>query len=348
MSVQGLMTVPAGERDAQWLAYALQEAVQLEWATIPPYLCAYWSIKSGPGAARIKGTLRDILIQEMSHMGLACNMLAGIGGTPNIYAENFTPKYPGELPGHVHEGLVVGLAGLSRDEPGNKEQVWKFMQIELPEYPLAERKRVGFATIGEFYDALRQAFADVNPAFSSDRQLTTTPPALMPDLVVIPTVAEARARIDLIKRQGEGTSSSPFVDGRKLAIAPARELAHYYRFGEIHAERELRADPSAPTGWSFTGTPVPFPGANDLYLMAEVPPGGYPESADFDREYTAMLKLLHDAWAVGDNDKLDKAIKSMDNDLSAAAVALLNAGYAAGVGQGIKGPDFRFLPDHRG
>src|SRR5262249_46339587 len=159
------------------------------------------------------------------------NMLAGIGGTPNIYSENFTPKYPGELPGHVHEGLIVGLAGLSRDEPGNKDQVWKFMQIELPEHPLALRKRTGFATIGEFYHPPCQVFADVQPTLSTDRQLTTTPPALMPDLVVIHTVAEAQARIDLIKRQGEGTSSSPFIDGRKLAIVPEDKLAHYYRFG---------------------------------------------------------------------------------------------------------------------
>src|SRR5262249_51932040 len=155
---------------------------------------------------RIRTTFRDILLQEMSHMGLVCNMLAGLGGTPNIYSENFTPKYPGELPGHVHEGLIVALAGLSRGEPGNKDQVWKFMQIELPEHPLALRKRTDFATIGEFYDALCQAFVDVKPKFSTARQLTTTPPALMRDLVVIHSVAEAQARIDLIKRQGEGTS----------------------------------------------------------------------------------------------------------------------------------------------
>src|SRR5437899_5216170 len=106
MSIQGLMNVPREERDVQWLAYSLQEAVQLEWAAIPPYLCAYWSIKTG---GEIRSTIQDILLQEMLHMGLVCNMLAGIGGTPNIYSENFTPKYPSELPGHVHEGLVIGL-----------------------------------------------------------------------------------------------------------------------------------------------------------------------------------------------------------------------------------------------
>ncbi len=343
MSVQGLMTVPATERDVQWLAYALQEAVRLEWATIPPYLCAYWSLKRVAANRDIRQTFKQILLQEMAHMGLACNMLAGLGGTPNIYSANFTPQYPGELPGHVHEGLIVSLAGISRGEPGNKEQVYQFMQIELPEHPLALRARTGFATIGEFYDAMSQAFAEVNPTFSTDRQLTTEPPALLPDLVVINTVPEAQTAIDLIKRQGEGTSTSPFTDGRKQAVAPERELAHYYRFGQIHAEHKLQPDATAPTGWSFTGDPLPFPRPDDLYLMAEVPPGGYPESDAFDREYTAMLKLLHDAWAVGDPPRLSRAILAMDTTLSTKALDLLNAGIFVGEGPGIKGPDFRFL-----
>jgi hypothetical protein len=46
VSIPGLMNVPAKERDAQWLAYGLQEAIQLEWSTIPPYLCAIWSVNN--------------------------------------------------------------------------------------------------------------------------------------------------------------------------------------------------------------------------------------------------------------------------------------------------------------
>jgi hypothetical protein len=78
--------------------------------------------------------------------------------------------------------------------------------------------------------------------------------------------------------------------------------------------------------------------------MAEVPPGGYhPESDDFDKAYTAILKLLHGAWAVGDGTMLDTAISSMD-DLTRTAITLLKAGYPANSGPGIKGPGFRFLP----
>jgi hypothetical protein len=349
MSIQGLMSVPAKDRDVQWLAYSLQEAVQLEWATIPPYLCAYWSIKTGGGVppltVEISTTIRSIVVQEMLHMGLACNMLAGIGGTPNIYSDNFTPHYPGELPGQVHQGLVIGLAGLSMGEPHNKQQIRKFMQIELPENPLALARSEGFATIGEFYDALSMAFHEVHPKLSLERQLTN---GLMTDLVTIGTVPDAISQIDLIKRQGEGTSSSPFIDGTRKLIAPARQLAHYYRFGEINAEHRIQADPNSPTGWSFSGASFPFPDAKDLYLMAEVPPGGYPESEDFDHEYTRMLKLLHDAWAQGDGQKLTDAVAIMLKELRQAALRVLTAAYPTGSGQGIKGPDFRFLPGLRG
>jgi hypothetical protein len=342
MSIDGLMTVPRDRRDAQWLAHSLQEAIQLEWSTIPPYLCAYWSINissSTPSTTvDIANTIWGIVVQEMLHMALTGNILAGIGGTPNIYSKNFTPRYPCELPGQVHPGLSVGLTGLSVDWPGNKSQVRKFMEIELPEHPLALRD---FSTIGEFYDALSHALDHVNPSFSSERQLTHD---LMPDLVWIQSVDDAKAAINLIKRQGEGTSSSPFVDGSEQTISPAHELAHYYRFGEINAEKRLAVDASSPTYWSFSGARLPFPSANDLFLMAEVPPTGYPESVPFDQIYTSVLKLLHDAWAIGANTKLDAAVTAMDNELRAAALTLLSAGHSTGSGQGIKGPDFRFLP----
>jgi Ferritin-like len=278
----------------------------------------------------------------MLHMGLACNMLAGIGGTPNIYSANFAPKYPGPLPGHVNPKLTIGLAGLSKDVPACKDQVYKFVQIEWPENdPLATWRDPGYRTIGEFYDAVSQVFDQVNPSIVPDRQLTNP---LMPDLAIVHSVADAKSKIELIKKQGEGTSSSPFASDGSGRIADPGELAHFYRFGEIYNGNRLIRDPKAKKGWSFSGPALPFPDERDLYLMAEVPAVGYsPESDDFDRTYTSVLKLLHDAWAQGDGKKLGTAITSMDNDLTPAAVKLLGARYPTGVGKGIKGPDFRFL-----
>src|SRR4051794_36780105 len=86
-------------RDESWLREALQAAVELEFFTIPPYLIALWSIKdesSGPSR-----TIREIVYEEMQHMALVCNLLAGIGGLPRINSPRSIPLYPRPMPGGV-------------------------------------------------------------------------------------------------------------------------------------------------------------------------------------------------------------------------------------------------------
>ena len=40
MPIQELMATPQADRDLVWLENSLRDALQLEFATIPPYLCA--------------------------------------------------------------------------------------------------------------------------------------------------------------------------------------------------------------------------------------------------------------------------------------------------------------------
>lgn len=284
-------------------------------------------------------------------MGLACNLLTAIGGVPNIFCAGFVPKYPGPLPGNVHPGLRVGLAGLAKDDATDsvkkKEVVQTFMQIELPEKPLAlERSHErAYKTIGEFYDAISQAFDDLQPSISLERQLLQTDV----NLTTIAVLQDAKDAITLIKTQGEGTDQSPFspnAEGRREEIVNEDELAHYYKFASIYYEHKLKRDVNAPLGYSFTGDPLPFPPEQELYLMAEVPPGGYEESADFDEQYTSILKMLHFAWANGDASLLDSAIfgkTGMDN-LTSKALDLLKLAKPSGSGKGIIGPSFVFRP----
>jgi ferritin-like protein len=167
----------------------------------------------------------------------------------------------------------------------------------------------------------------------------------MPQLAVIADPTDAKAKIDFIKQQGEGTSTTPFAPDGSGEIAGKHELAHFYRFGAIYEGRCLKKDPSAPRGWSYSGDPIPFPDPKDLFLMSEVHATGWsPESDDFDHTYTKILKKLHDAWAQGNANLLNDAIGCMDSELTPAAQTLLGKGYPSGSGKGIKGPDFRFLP----
>ncbi|GAB2719999.1 ferritin-like domain-containing protein [Kitasatospora kifunensis] len=323
-AVARLLAVPGSRRDEDWIRSALQIAVELELATLPPYLCAWWSIKDRDSepATLIRGIISD----EMFHMGVACNLLVAVGGTPRI--ADAVQSYPGPLPGGVRSDLTVRLSGLTKEYVRDV-----LMGIETPEAPLARAS--GPATIGAFYAALLNAFDDVRPDLSTDRQLERR---IGPDhLTPVETLSDVEDSIETIREQGEGTSASPdapFADG-----APA----HYYAFGEIYHERRLRQVDGV---WEFSGEPVPFP---DTRPMGVVPAGGWPSPADevqqllqqFDETFTSVLSDLQAAWANGDASALDDAVRDMFA-LEDPAVRLMEIPLPDG--SGTYGPQFRPSP----
>ncbi|HEX3993767.1 MAG TPA: ferritin-like domain-containing protein, partial [Acetobacteraceae bacterium] len=84
--------VQQGIRTLGELQEALQTAMQLEFATIPPYLCAQWSITADP--SNVAPMIEDIVIQEMEHFALAGNILTAINGKPAVNNAAFVPHYP--------------------------------------------------------------------------------------------------------------------------------------------------------------------------------------------------------------------------------------------------------------
>jgi hypothetical protein len=262
----------------------------------------------------------------MFHMGLACNMLSGIGGTPKIIAAASTYTYPGHLPGGVRSQLCVYLSGLTRDYVHDV-----FMEIEMPENPLA-RALAGPPTIGAFYDALSDAFRRVQPPISMNNQLGR--PVGLNMLAPVKDLADVESSIALIKGQGEGTSTSP------EAPQAAGEFAHYYKFGEIYHGHELR---QVNGKWEFTGDVVSFP---DVYPLGVVPAGGWPDPAPevqgflqkFNAHYTAILRDLEEAWAEGSDRALRDSVKKMFL-LKSTAEQLLKTPLPGGGGS--YGPEFR-------
>jgi hypothetical protein len=318
--IRDLMQIAAEQRDQTWLAQSLQAAIELELSTIPPYLCAMWSIKDQSAPAY--ELILSIVLEEMLHMSLACNMLTTIGGTPDITGT--VPTYPGPLPGGVRPGLIVSLGGLTKQRVADI-----FMQIEYPEGgPVTLVLGQTYPTIGAFYDAITAAFLALpTSAFTGQRQLTAQIDSN--SLVAINSCGDAEHAISEIKEQGEGSSQSP------LAVDFGDELAHYYKFAEIYHGRKLV---KTPGGWKYQGEPIPFP---DVYPMAEVPPGGYPaQSRDFDVQFSAVLNSLQSAWAKGSQDDLSNAITSMFN-LGDLATALMKQPLPGG--HGNYGPDFRYI-----
>ena len=316
-NIPELLQVPAEQHDLPWLMESLQWAVELEFATIPVYLSGMWSITQQAGDGY--DLINSVVLEEMLHLGLACNMLAAIDGEPQITA----PSFPGPLPGGVRPGLTVYLAGLSREL---LEDV--FMPIELPEHPVAEFE--SFPTIGAFYDAISAAFAAL---FPSDHQFSTTNqvgPFSIGDetLTVLKSLDEVQSAITTIKEQGEGTSTSPDVPQF------GDELAHYYRFGEIlHGKKLIEVDGQ----WEYTGDEIAFP---DCYPVRQVPADGYPGGPGiqtFDETYKLLIGQLQTAWT-GQPDSLGEAVGTMFT-LTTNAQDIVTQPLPGGSGN--YGPDFK-------
>ena len=263
----------SGVRD---LRDALQLAMQLEFSTIPPYLCALWSIKRDPD--RVEGVLHKIVSQEMNHFALAGNILSAIGGVPKIANRGFLPKYPAHtLPGGIAQRLPVDL------RPLTFEQLEVFMQIEFPEFPpVALVANTRPATIGEFYDAIIDSLETVQPPIDPKAHAVPVPLS-----GPIRTIGDATEAITRIKVEGEGLQDTP-----EQPTSDGTGHAHYYLFKEIYRQRRL-----IMTGdkWSFSGPQITFPDVYDFHPGSER--GAL--SKEFRRALTALLVHLETCWRHG-------------------------------------------------
>jgi Ferritin-like len=302
-----LMTVPAHQRDDRWLEESLQKAVELEMSTIPPYLYAAWSIDVNQDPSGTQMVIVDIAKEEMLHMGIACNLLASIGGQPRI--ARAAPRYPTDLPQHIHKGLQIALEPLSRDL-----LLRKFMAIEEPATHLVDDPDFvpsGSTLIGDFYDAVQHAFEARSQDLSAARQIDLDN-SFFKGSFVVANLDDVRAGIDLIKRQGEGTSAKPFENR-----ADPEELAHFYQFGEIaHGHRLTRTAP-----FTYTGDAVQMP---VVRTVAPADPTA-PAATQFNRLYSDLLGDLERAWDGDGSDALGDAVDKM-SALGRAAERMIQQG----------------------
>jgi len=312
----------------------LQSAVELEHSTIPPYLTALFSLKPGTNDS-IARMIRSIVVEEMLHLSIAANILVAIGGRPQINTPDFVPKYPGPLPMSIGGGgFEVGIEAFSKDLVENT-----FMKIEEPEHPVPIRavaaEEEEFATIGEFYAALKEKITELGDGIFSvgaDQQVLRW---FSDDRLFPITNAQTAVRgIDVIVVEGEGTSTDPFQ-------SPG-DPAHFYKFGEIlNGRRIVRT----PDGFAYGGEPVPFDPAG-VYPMKP-----NPEIADFEEgtqartrveryaySYSSLLNALHVAFN-GRPDTIDTAIGLM-YELKVQAVALMQTGIGGGR---TAGPSYQYV-----
>jgi Ferritin-like len=304
------LKVKPDHRDIDWVRQALQSAIAIEHSTLPLYCAAMFSLEVQNYS--FYNTIRSVLMEEMVHMAIAANVLAALGGSPQIKTLN--PAYPCHgLPGGVEPDLYLGLAKLS------PEQLKNFLRLEAPLFLLPdERMHEQYPTISKFYQAIKRAisensdevravFAKGGPAnqVGDNIGFTTFAPGDRVDPMKM-----INQGIDEILEQGEGSTAESIQTGS----AYEDELSHYGKFAELFYGARYRAptNPYSPltheteAQW-FKGTELARP---QVINILAVPSDGYakilerdPDGADvtqalraFDACYSGILTDLDTMW----------------------------------------------------
>lgn len=281
----------------------LQTAIQLEFATIPVYLTALYSIKDGCNR-EIYSLIRSVVMQEMLHVTQAANILIATGGQPVIDSADTAPSYPTiGLPGGVLPRLKVYLNKLSLKDVYNV-----FMGIETPRMTLVGGIIIKLNTIGAFYDEITECInyleeVGENPfdPTTADKQVEW-PWNATEDVGTVFTVTDSESAIrgiNEIVSQGEGAG---LVNPYDIAN---NTLAHFFKFEEIVCQRKLiQVDEGH---YAYRGEPIPFDPLGVWHMRSmryerstdNIKPhtNCYTESRAFHNAYRALLRKMQEVFS---------------------------------------------------
>lgn len=327
-SLRDLQTSVVRDEEArQSLGRLLQSALQLEFATIPPYLSAAFSL--GPDNEKLRELIVRIAIEEMLHMTVVANLLNAIGIAPDIFAA--TPSHPNKLE-LLDPPLDLDLKSFSFDLVQDL-----FMRIEAPEkpvvFPSAAPAALRPKTIGQFYagiieiiaqdtipdlfkNAERDAYKQVKVVpkpnlrevtYANNQDTGTYP---LPDKIDFSITDKETAirHLSWVVDQGEGSEPYDPLTAEGLP-------GHYYRFASILKAKYLVKDPSVPDlGHSYSGGDVPFVEAGVHEFDANAKAKDYIAHlrlhqcmVKFNEIYTTMINSLKFAFNCPSPDMKDQA-----------------------------------------
>ncbi len=362
------------------LQFYLQVAIQLEHATIPPYLTGLYSIKPDDAKPNLDAynIIRAVLVEEMLHLTLSANMLNAIGGKPSLTAPGFVPSYPAHLP-NGETDFEVGLGKFSRDA------IDTFLKIERPKPPAPSKANVlregvtylrhqdlhagrksgrgllpafkttsesgealhlHFETIGEFYKAIAAGFTSLAEKLGEKELFTGDPTRQVgPEYYYsgggeITRVVSLKTALDSIELISEQG------EGGVHGIDDFEgELSHYYRFDQISKARYYVVDkdkPEKPTGPALTiHWDAVYPVVSNAKLsMYPVGSDLHARAVDFNKQYGTFLKLLEEALN-GRPDRLNAAFAGMFRIKQAALELIRNP---LPDGSGNAAPTFEISP----
>lgn len=339
----------------------LRTALRLELTTIPPYLCALYSIPDGKNV-EVSTLIRSVVMEEMLHMVLAANVLNAVGGTVRMREESFVPKYclrrADSDPAMTDCGILPHSDGAINVQllPFSTDAIDTFMKIERPEKKDAKPEADNYHSIAQFYAAIIEAMERLEAAskkagktiFTGDRAKQVHGRTWYygggGEPIEVWNLETAITAIHEIMEQGEGFDHT--IEDGDTQFGEVSELAHYYRFYEIRKGRRfLKTDkpghlptgPALPVDWKAAHPMAPNPKMEAYEDRPEV----HRLMLSFNRKYMQLLEALETAFN-GKPQALRDAVPLM-YQLKYAAQALMVIPSGRNDGTTV-GPSFEFTP----
>lgn len=328
--------------DVESVRAIVQQAIDVEFATLPPYLYALMSIREDKNR-KAMNLVKSVALEEMVHMCLACNILNAIGGAPQIT----TPVFPGPLPGDI--GDDGGKALIVHLYPFSEQAMYQGMQIEEPVDPpeFPDLKSTGMTakrvTIGEFYELLDELLKQLpDSAWQANRRQVDDRQFFQGQIFAVNCYADAHRAIDEIVSEGEGAPND------KNPLDLNSELAHFYRFEELYRNQVL-----VKTGDNVDDYAWGESLGVDFSIDGVYPAITDPQSYDFSNEseevrqaqlecntaFSEMVDHLQSAFNC-DNGLLGNGVQSMF-DIRMAAIKAFQTPLSDGQ---VAGPAFVYIP----
>jgi hypothetical protein len=338
----------------QVLGDLLQNALCLEFATIPIYLAAAFSLSDSNKP--IRQLIMRAAIEEMLHFTVVANTMNAIGIAPDIDAA--VPSYPCDLdlltpPLHLElESFSVELIERT------------FLRIETPREPIHFRKAMEDVprTVGEFYEGIieilesdkipdlfrpsaRNAAVVPDPpnfprvAYRDENDQGTYPLPASIDFAIVDSASAVR-HLRWLVDQGEGTSRTD-----RNPIDSSGLPAHYYRFHSILKGKYLVEDANAELGFSYSGGSLSFDGEGVHECDPNPRVANYTEQEAlfrqvrrFARSYSQMIDELKTAFTSRDGERAKEAYMASVGtmrSMSGLVTAIFRASDQAGVKGGL-------------
>lgn len=328
----------------------LYKGLQLEHATLPPYLTALYSLHPGKNSDAWH-VIRVVAVEEMLHLTLVANVLNAVGGTPDLTKRGFVPNYPTRLPCGVGD-FEVHLRPFSRDALAT------FLRIEKPASAVSEADRFvpvdwvalgltsngsapspdelakleesgtvlglvpgdptqRFSSIGEFYEEIIRG---INHLEDQARKVGKTIFTGDPARQVTPEYFYSGGG-DVIKVTGRDSAVAALTlvaeqgEGLHGGIYDSEdEIAHYYRFQQLEKRQYYQKgdEPGNPSGPDLhVDWSAVYPVKPDIKLKhLEGDPEILAAAKEFNQSYATFLADINLAYN-GQPDLLLKAVWGM-------------------------------------